>query len=169
MSRNYAKLLHRLLTALIVMSVLFMPSCRSSQPLTTTQTSDSVRIIERWRDTTIYEQPDIAWLKGWLECDSVGQVLLRELEIERGRNITPHIKIVNDTIYVECKTDSLERLLKIRDLEIKMLKEMQTEVVVEVEKELSWWETTQMKMGRLFLIVIAVLVIITVIKQRLKL
>ena len=98
----------------------------------------------------------------------MGQVLLRELEIERGRNITPHIKIVNDTLYVECKTDSLERLLKIRDLEIKMLKEMQTEVVVEVEKELSWWETTQMKMGRLFLIVIAVLVIITVIKQRLK-
>lgn len=149
------------------MSVLFMPSCRSSR-LTTTQTSDSVRIIERWRDTTIYEQPDKAWLKGWLECDSVGQVLLRELEIERGRNITPHIKIVNDTIYVECKTDSLERLLKIRDLEIKMLKEMQTEVVVEVEKELSWWETTQMKMGQLFMIAIAVLIIITVIKQRLK-
>lgn len=150
------------------MSVLFMPSCRSSR-LTTIQTSDSVRIIERWRDTTIYEQPDKAWLKGWLECDSVGQVLLRELEIERGRNITPHIKIVNDTIYVECKTDSLERLLKIRDLEIKMLKEMQTEVVVEVEKELSWWETTQMKMGQLFMIAIAVLIIITVIKQRLKL
>lgn len=144
-----------------------MPSCRSSR-LTTTQTSDSVRIIERWRDTTIYEQPDKAWLKGWLECDSVGQVLLRELEIERGRNITPHIKIINDTIYVECKTDSLERLLKIRDLEIKMLKEMQTEVVVEVEKELSWWETTQMKMGQLFMIAIAVLIIITVIKQRLK-
>lgn len=150
------------------MSVLFMPSCRSSR-LTTIQTSDSVKIIERWRDTTIYEQPDKAWLKGWLECDSVGQVLLRELEIERGRNITPHIKIVNDTIYVECKTDSLERLLKIRDLEIKMLKEMQTEVVVEVEKELSWWETTQMKMGQLFMIAIAVLIIITVIKQRLKL
>lgn len=149
------------------MSVLFMPSCRSSR-LTTIQTSDSVRIIERWRDTTIYEQPDKAWLKGWLECDSAGQVLLRELEIERGRNITPHIKIVNDTIYVECKTDSLERLLKIRDLEIKMLKEMQTEVVVEVEKELSWWETTQMKMGQLFMIAIAVLIIITVIKQRLK-
>lgn len=149
------------------MSVLFMPSCRSSR-LTTTQTSDSVRIIERWRDTTIYEQPDKAWLKGWLECDSVGQVLLRELEIERGRNITPHIKIINDTIYVECKTDSLERLLKIRDLEIKMLKEMQTEVVVEVKKELSWWETTQMKMGQLFMIAIAVLIIITVIKQRLK-
>lgn len=149
------------------MSVLFMPSCRSSR-LTTTQTSDSVRIIERWRDTTIYEQPDKAWLKGWLECDSAGQVLLRELEIERGRNITPHVKIVKDTIYVECKTDSLERLLKIRDLEIKMLKEMQTEVVVEVEKELSWWETTQMKMGQLFMIAIAVLIIITVIKQRLK-
>lgn len=146
-----------------------MPSCRSSQPLTTTQTTDSVKVVERWRDSIIYEEPDKAWLKGWLECDSMGQVLLRELEIERGRNITPHIKIVNDTIYLECKTDSLERLLKIRDLEIKMLKEMQTEVIVEVEKEPSWWETTQMKMGRLFLIVIAVLVIITVIKQRLKL
>ena len=146
-----------------------MPSCRSSQPLNTTQTTDSVKVVERWRDSIIYEEPDKAWLKGWLECDSMGQVLLRELEIERGRNITPHIKIVNDTIYLECKTDSLERLLKIRDLEIKMLKEMQTEVIVEVENEPSWWETTQMKMGRLFLIVIAVLVIITVIKQRLKL
>ena len=102
-----------------------MPSCRSSQPLTTTQTTDSVKVVERWRDSIIYEEPDKAWLKGWLECDSMGQVLLRELEIERGRNITPHIKIVNDTLYVECKTDSLERLLKIRDLEIKMLTEMQ--------------------------------------------
>lgn len=150
------------------MSVLFMPSCRSSR-LTTTQTSDSVRIIERWRDTTIYEQPDKAWLKGWLECDSVGQVLLRELEIERGRNITPHIKIVNDTIYVECKTDSLELLLKLKDQMIMELQQSKTIETVEVEKELSWWETTQMKMGQLFMIAIAVLIIITVIKQRLKL
>lgn len=144
-----------------------MPSCRSSR-LTTTQTSDSVRIIERWRDTTIYEQPDKAWLKGWLECDSVGQVLLRELEIERGRNITPHIKIVNDTIYVECKTDSLELLLKLKDQMIMELQQSKTIETVEVEKELSWWETTQMKMGQLFMIAIAVLIIITVIKQRLK-
>ena len=150
------------------MSVLFMPSCRSSR-LTTIQTSDSVRIIERWRDTTIYEQPDKAWLKGWLECDSVGQVLLRELEIERGRNITPHIKIVNDTIYVECKTDSLELLLKLKDRMIMELQQSKTIETVEVEKELSWWETTQMKMGQLFMIAIAVLIIITVIKQRLKL
>ena len=144
-----------------------MPSCRSSR-LTTTQTSDSVRIIERWRDTTIYEQPDKAWLKGWLECDSVGQVLLRELEIERGRNITPHIKIVNDTIYVECKTDSLELLLKLKDQMIMELQQSKTIETIEVEKELSWWETTQMKMGQLFMIAIAVLIIITVIKQRLK-
>lgn len=149
------------------MSVLFMPSCRSSR-LTTTQTSDSVRIIERWRDTTIYEQPDKAWLKGWLECDSAGQVLLRELEIERGRNITPHIKIVNDTIYVECKTDSLELLLKLKDQMIMELQQSKTIETVEVEKELSWCETTQMKMGQLFMIAIAVLIIITVIKQRLK-
>ena len=145
-----------------------MPSCRSSR-LTTIQTSDSVRIIERWRDTTIYEQPDKAWLKGWLECDSAGQVLLRELEIERGRNITPHIKIVNDTIYVECKTDSLELLLKLKDQMIMELQQSKTIKTVEVEKELSWWETTQMKMGQLFMIAIAVLIIITVIKQRLKL
>lgn len=150
------------------MSVLFMPSCRSSR-LTTTQTSDSVRIIERWRDTTIYEQPDKAWLKGWLECDSAGQVLLRELEIERGKNITPNIKIVNDTIYVECKTDSLELVLRLREQEIMHLKQSKTVETVEVEKELTWWETTQMKMGQLLMIAIAVLIIITVIKQRLKL
>ena len=166
-SQNYAKPLTRLLTVLIVTSVLFMPSCRSSR-LTMTQTSDSVRIIERWRDTTIYEQPDKAWLKGWLECDSAGQVLLRELEIERGRNITPHIKIVNDTIYVECKTDSLELLLKLRDQMIMELQQSKTIEIVEVEKQLTWWQETQIKMGRLFLIVIVVLLIITVIKQRLK-
>ena len=145
-----------------------MPSCRSSRHLTTTQTSDSERIVERWRDTTIYEEPDIAWLKGWLECDSVGQVLLRELEIERGRNITPHIKIINDTIYVECKTDSLEMLLRLRDMEIERLKHEQKEVIVEVERELTWWQTTQMKLGRVFLVAIAVFVALIVIKERLK-
>ena len=145
-----------------------MPSCRSSRHLTTTQTSDSTRITERWRDSLIYIQPDKAWLKGWLECDSAGQVLLRELEIERGKNITPTIKIVNDTVYVECKTDSLEMLLRLRDMEIERLKQERTEVIVEVEKELTWWQTTQMKLGRVFLMAIAVFVALIVIKERLK-
>lgn len=111
----------------------------------------------------------MAWLKGWLECDSAGQVLLRELEMERGKIITPNIKIVNDTIYVECKTDSLELVLRLREQEIMHLKQIKTVETVEVERELTWWETTQMKMGQLFMIAIAVLIVITVIKKRLKL
>lgn len=145
-----------------------MPSCRSSRHLTTTQTSDSVRIVERWRDSLIYMEPDKAWLKGWLECDSTGQVLLRELEIERGKNITPSIKIVNDTVYVECNTDSIEMLLRLRDMEIERLKQDRTEVIVEVERELTWWEVTQMKLGRVFLMAIAIFVGLIVIKERLK-
>lgn len=146
-----------------------MQSCRNSQPLTTRQTSDSVRIVERWRDSIIHVAPDTAWLSAWIECDSTGEVLLRELEMARGKNLTPTISIVNDTIYMECHTDSLELLLRARDRTITELQHSRTVETVEIEKQLTWWQVTQMKMGRLFMLVIAVLAVLMTIKRRLKL
>lgn len=47
-------------------------------------TNDSIAIKEIVRDSIITIPPDSAWLYAWLECDSAGNVLLKELEQVQG-------------------------------------------------------------------------------------
>ena len=54
-------------------------SCRTYKPQVIT-TNDSIAIKEIVRDSIITIPPDSAWLYAWLECDSAGNVLLKELE-----------------------------------------------------------------------------------------
>lgn len=129
-------------------------------------------MVERWRDTTITLPPDSAWLRAWLECDSTGNVLLRELQTAQGKNTSTGISLkTTDTVTlfeVNCNTDSLELQLKIRDQQIRQLSSSRTVETVEVEKQLTWWQITQIYSGRIFLALIAALAVFMTIKNCLK-
>ncbi len=137
------------------------------------QKNDSVVVIERWRDSIVKLPADSAWLRAWMECDSTGNVLLRELQTANGRITNTDVNVVrNDTVMlfeVNCNTDSLELLLKIRDRQIQQLSKRRTTEVVEVEKRLTWWQVTQIYSGRIFMALIAALAVLIVIKLYLKL
>jgi hypothetical protein len=111
-------------------------------------------------------------LRAWLECDSTGNVLLKELQASNGKNTTTDATIIRkDTVTlfeVNCNTDSLELQLKIRDLKIKEMERSQTTQFVEVERQLTGWQIIQMYLGRLFLTLIAALAVLIVIKLYLK-
>lgn len=128
-------------------------------------------VVERWRDSVVTVPADSAWLKAWLECDSAGNVMLQELEAANGRNTG--ITVVSLTpagrgslMEVGCDTDSLELLLRIRELTIERLERNVN--YVEVEKPLTWWEATQVRLGRLFLAIAAALAVLMTIKRTLK-
>ena len=113
-------------------TVLFVTSCEGSRHLILG--NDSVVVIERWRDSVVRLPPDSAWLRAWLECDSTGNVLLRELQTSNGRSTSTGATIIKtDTVTlfeVNCNTDSLELQLKIRDLKIKeMERSLETKVM----------------------------------------
>ena len=129
-------------------------------------------VVERWRDTVVTLPPDSAWLRAWMECDSTGNVLLRELQTANGKTTSTAITVVrHDTVTlfeVNCNTDSLELQLKIRDRQIRQLSNSRTVETVEVEKRLTWWQITQIYSGRIFLALIAALAVFTVTKLYLK-
>lgn len=158
------------MTATIVTTVLFVTSCEGSRHLILG--NDSVVVIERWRDSVVRLPPDSAWLRAWLECDSTGNVLLRELQTANGRSTSTGATIIKtDTVTlfeVNCNTDSLELQLKIRDLKIKEMERSLETKVIEVERRLTGWQTIQIHLGRLFMTLTAALAVLIGIKLYLK-
>lgn len=89
-----------------------LSSCRTTQPYVSgTNTQDSVYVYVENTDTLVVFAPDSASMKALLECDSMGNVLLRELEQEQGRNIALSASLKGNVMTVDCKQDSLQQLV----------------------------------------------------------
>ena len=102
-----------------------------------------------YRDTVIKVEPDSASIRAVIECDSAGNVLMRELETERGRRINAELRLTNlntnnAELDFECKEDTL--MLKIALLEkcITRLRERENSEVIYIERPLKWWEKSLM-------------------------
>jgi len=128
-------------------------------------------VVERWRDSVVTIPADSAWLRAWLECDSMGNVLLDQLEAVNGRSTTMTVVRLTPTdsrslMEVGCNTDSLELLLKMREQTIERME--RSVEYVETEKPLTWWQATQIRLGRLFLAIAAALAVLITFKRFLK-
>jgi len=128
-------------------------------------------VVERWRDSVVTIPADSAWLRAWLECDSMGNVLLDQLEAVNGRSTTMTVVRLTPTdsrslMEVKSNTDSLELLLRMREQTIERME--RSVEYVETEKPLTWWQATQIRLGRLFLILVAALAVLLTFKRFLK-
>lgn len=122
-----------------------LSSCRSVQPCVVgTNTHDSVYVYVEKSDTLVVVEPDSASMRALLECDSMGNVLLRELEQEQGRNIALSSRLKGNVLTVDCKQDSLQQLVSrlrevVREYETNDTKEVVTvEVVPKYYRFTSW-------------------------------
>lgn len=113
------------------------------------QTVETVRVErETVRDTVLKFAPDSASVRALLECDSLNNVIIVELERERGARIEPKVKKQRNengglVLQVDCKEDSLKAEIQIRDKYIEELKSSTTKVPVRVrsgyDKFTSWF------------------------------
>lgn len=157
----------RYLPALMLLSALFLLSCKSQQPVLTgtTTTRNEKELV---RDTSVTVAPqDSASIKALFTCDSLNNALLKELSEKEGQRIKPSINLTkkeDGSIEVEfqCKEDSLQTEIEIRE---KIIEE-QREIIqtLEVEKELTGWQKFIQAMGYVFLGVIVFGLIFTIIK-----
>lgn len=121
-------------------------ACKSPQPLV--QTIETVRVErETVRDTVLKFAPDSASVRALLECDSLNNVIVVELERERGARIAPEVRKQKTNgggmvLQVDCKEDSLQAEIQIRDKYIEELKNDTKQVPVRVrngyDKFTSW-------------------------------
>jgi hypothetical protein len=121
---------------LVAMMVWMLQGCKSPQPIVQTEVKEVV--VEREvRDTIVTILPDSASIKALLECDSAGNVLIRELQEAQGKNVKLQLSLEqasgNGVVTVECKQDSLERVIALQNEKIQELSNNKQVETVEVK------------------------------------
>ena len=125
--------------ALGICALLFawmVTSCKTPQPIVQTEVKEV--IVEREvRDTIVTIAPDSASIKALLECDSAGNVLIKELQEAQGKNVALQAQLKNTNkgtaIVIDCKQDSLEKVIALKDETIKELSNNKQVETVEVK------------------------------------
>jgi hypothetical protein len=123
---------------LVALMVWVLQGCKIHKPIVRTEVKEVV--VEREvRDTIVTIAPDSASIKALLECDSAGNVLIKELEEVQGKNVSLALALKNSskgkpaTLSVYCKQDSLEKVIALKDETIKELSNNKQVETVEVK------------------------------------
>ncbi len=124
-----------LILACIILAWL-MTACKTPQPIVQTEVKEV--IVEREvRDTIVTITPDSASIKALLECDSAGNVLIKELEETQGKNVALQAQLKNTNkgtaIVIDCKQDSLERVIASQNEKISELSNNKQTETIEVK------------------------------------
>ena len=124
-----------LILACIILAWL-MTACSTTQPIVQTEVKEV--IVEREvRDTIVTIAPDSASIKALLECDSAGNVLIKELEEAQGKNVALQAQLKNTnkgtSIVIDCKQDSLERVIALQNEKISELNNNKQTETIEVK------------------------------------
>ena len=114
-----------------------MAACKTPQPIVQTEVKE-VLIEKEVRDTIVTIAPDSASIKALLECDSAGNVLIKELEEVQGKNVSLALALKNlkgkpATLSVDCKQDSLEKVIALKDETIKEMSNNKQVETIEVK------------------------------------
>ena len=123
----------------VAMLVWMLQACRTPQPIVQTEVKEV--LVERTiTDTIVTIAPDSASIRALLECDSAGNVLIKELEEVQGKNVSLALALKNSskgkpigTLSVDCKQDSLEEVIALKDETIKELSNNKQVETVEVK------------------------------------
>lgn len=156
--------------SVVVLMLFGMVGCKSQyMPGTDTETIINVRD----REVPVYTPSDSASILALLECDSLNRVVMRELEIERGKRIVPTIKPVyihaatpgqppQLQLDFDCKEDSLQHIIHVQDSIINHLRTERPEPIVIKEKGFVYY------CGVAFIIIICLIAVCSVAKVVLK-
>ncbi len=146
----------RCITLAPFMCLLFVCSCRTVKYVPVKSYSDSV-VVEKLVEVQL--PPDSATIRALLECDENGKVVLNWLDIANSKNAQAQLTIDSlgnllakmrtqpDTVYLPSKELTVNKEVK---------------VPYPVEKELTKWQTLYINLGKLFVGIIIVFILIIV-------
>lgn len=137
-------------------------ACKSAGvvPPTTIETTNTVTKTEVVRDTVFKIQKDSSYYKAYLECVN-GKVVINpqaKPESKKGKHLKPpKVNIKDNIITVDCDAEAQELFAQWKDIYIKEHQLKIEKIPYPVPAQLSYWQKTQIILGRL-LILIAVLI-----------
>ena len=129
-----------IIVVVLTTMALIVFGCRTPQPIVQTEVKEV--LVERTiTDTIVTIAPDSASIRALLECDSAGNVLIKELEEVQGKNVSLALALKNSQknkstatmIVIDCKQDSLEKVIALKDETIKELSNNKQTETIEVK------------------------------------
>lgn len=160
--RGCVRHLKRLVGVIIVLIALCLGSCASKRPALKETVTEIVTVTELHRDTVIVTERDSAMMRALLECDSAGNVIMRQLDVAQGKlnaKVTdvklwrpPGMPGNQWLLEASFVADSLRQEIALRDKIID--KSREHTIPVAVPRDLSWWQTTLMWVGVITLLII---------------
>lgn len=167
---NFAMPSTKLRIVLLLMTVLFVWSCKSSRLVT-----ERVRIErEVVRDTMVTIEPDSAMLEALIECDSNNQVLIKRMSTVEGLRLRYETR--SETaghgglkLVVKCQEDSIREAVQVKDRVITDSISVKEIEYVEVEKPMTVWNQFLTVCGWILLtgVVSAVIILVIIIVWKL--
>ncbi len=152
------------IAALIGITALFMQSCKTKKEVSSTTLVRTETIREIERDTVVEIQPDSASLKALLECDSVGNVLLKQIAAyEAGKHVNPpQLDIRDNILTAKVKVDSFGIFMKFRERYVERIDYMESqekETVTVYVNRLTGWQKFRVWLGNVVLVVVPVYIV----------
>ena len=128
--------------------ILIAASCKTQAPIARNDTITKTVIQEVLKDTTVYVY-DSAGFKALLECDSLGQVRVKQIQdFYAGQFIKPTVIVKDNYVTLDCKVDSAAIYVTWKERN-ETTEQAVTIVKVDRVNYLTSWQHAQVWAGRL--------------------
>lgn len=143
------------LSILFILSGMFLVSCGCHPEVITNEVVRIEKVIVH--DTVIKTVPDTSSFRAILKVDSLGKVSIDQKTVvsSKGSHLNaPKVSIKDNVISVDCTAKAQELFFQWKEHYLSTQK-IQTKRI-EVPRELTWWQVTQMWLGRIFIILLII-------------
>ncbi|AJA68196.1 hypothetical protein HX025_12750 [Myroides odoratimimus] len=155
-----------LLLALLLMSCGSRKTAINMQPTTTEQITQTVEEVKR--DTVLIIPADKSQYVAELAVQG-NKIVVKDANIKRSKNKVlqpPKVQLQNNKLIVDCESEAQRLFFEWKDKFIKEQKVVETRIPVAVPLSLSWWQQTQIWLGRGFMLLVALGMTGFIIKSR---
>ncbi|OWP84343.1 hypothetical protein BWK59_05835 [Flavobacterium davisii] len=151
---------------LFALLVGMMGACKSSlAPTVTSQTNDTIIKVQTLRDTIVKTKQDSSFYKALLECQNGKVVINRPVNFQEGEVLKiPEVELQDNYLTVKCKLPSQEVPVQLTENHTERIKNVLKIKTQYVPRELTWWQTTQTNMGRVFMGLLLTILIIALLR-----
>lgn len=154
------KLKRYLSIVVMLLAVMLFVSCGSNkqavslQPTVTESVTTTVEEVKR--DTTLVVEADKSQYVAELAIQG-NKIVVKDANIKRSKNKAlqpPKVQLQGNKLTVDCTLEAQLLFFEWRDQYIKENKVKEIKIPVPVPLELSWWQSAQIWLGRVFLLII---------------
>ncbi|EKT3967130.1 hypothetical protein NTJ12_002211 [Flavobacterium psychrophilum] len=154
---------------LFVVLVTTLVSCKSSSVAlpSKTETTNNAITKEVMHDTIFKTEKDSSYYRAWLECKE-GKVVIKSNPITtKGNYLQPPKVIIKDNyITVDCEAEAQKLFAQWKDVYTTENHQTTITNTVEVERQLTFWQKVQICGGRIFLLLLLIIVVTSFLRWR---